>query len=186
MLYKNLFIFSLFLFTLTFLSGCQVPDSGAEKALVSQTPVTNKPLPPINENQLTWRLVNGDKQTISDFRGKVLILDFWATYCPPCEEEIPHLVELSNRYKNDLHVVGLHVGGDEDKANIPDFVIKYQMIYALGYPEQSLADFFLQGDDRIPQTFVLDKNGKLIKQFVGFNDQIKTELDEIVEREVKN
>lgn len=137
-------------------------------------------------NNLSWTLIDGDQKTVENYRGKVVILDFWATYCPPCEEEIPHLVELSNKYKNDLHVVGLHVGGTEDKANIADFIIKYRMSYDLGYPQQELTDFYLKGDTRIPQTLVFDRNGQLVQQFVGFTPQIKADLNEVIEQALSN
>lgn len=148
----------------------------------------SKPMPPIvapnqkpDESKLAWTLVSGRRQTIADFKGKVLILDFWATYCPPCEEEIPHLVETFEKNRADLQVVGLHVGDFEDRANIAGFVSKYRMSYALGYPDKVLSEFLLQGDDVIPQTFVFDREGNLVKRFVGFSPQIKTDLDAAIQ-----
>lgn len=131
---------------------------------------------------LNWRLVGGATQKLSDLKGQVVVLDFWATYCPPCEEEIPHLVELSREHADQkLQVIGLHVGGPEDRANIADFVTKYKMTYSLGYPQPALMDFYLQGDDRIPQTLVFDRNGRLVEKFVGFDQEIKTNLDKAIQ-----
>lgn len=135
-------------------------------------------------SNLVWRLINGETKTLAGYRGTALILDFWATYCPPCEEEIPHLVELSNKYPRDLHVVGLHVGGVEDKPNVPGFVSKYRMSYDLGYPDQDLMDFYLQGDDRIPQTLVFDRQGQLVQKFVGFTPEIKEQIDKAIQTAV--
>ena len=139
-----------------------------------------------NNDKQVWRLINGQTKTLASYRGTAMILDFWATYCPPCEEEIPHLVELSNKYPKDLQVVGLHVGGDQDKPNVPDFVSKYKMSYDLGYPEQNLMDFYLQGDDRIPQTLVFDRQGQLVQKFVGFTPEIKEQIDRAVQTAVES
>lgn len=166
-------------------SARQTPASAKQKSaseLVSSHKSNSNDL---NDN-LRWTLIDGKQKTVEDYKGKVVILDFWATYCPPCEEEIPHLVELSDKYKNDLQVVGLHVGGAEDKANIASFITKYRMIYDLGYPEQELMDFYLQGDSRIPQTLVFDRQGQLLEQFVGFTPQIKADLDNVIEQAVLN
>ena len=161
-------------------STAQIPVAPA------QMPPTSKPMPPINADTLNWKLVNGRTERVSTHKGKVVILDFWATYCPPCEEGIPHFVELSKQYKNDLHVVGLHVGGEPDKPKIIDFVTKYQMTYDLGYPNQALADFYLQGDTRIPQTLVFDRQGQLVQKFVGFTPEIKLEIDGAVKTAMEN
>lgn len=135
-------------------------------------------------SSLMWQLINGQTKNLAGYRGNVVVLDFWATYCPPCEEEIPHLVELSNKYPKDLHVVGLHVGGAEDKPNIAGFVSKYKMSYDLGYPDQDLMDFYLGGDDRIPQTFVFDRRGQLVQKFVGFTPEIKEQLNQAIQTAV--
>lgn len=173
---------------LTFAFVCAACRPSAAPISVSNRPVsvndipTNLPLPPTtNIESMSWQIDGGNRQTIKDLRGKVVVLDFWATYCPPCLEEIPHLVELQNKHQ-DLQVVGLHAGGDDDRPNVPLFVAKLKMNYPLGYPQDELTDLLFNGDDRIPQTFVFDKNGKLVKKIVGFDARIKTELDEAVEQ----
>ena len=174
------------LFFAFFLTACR---PSAAPVSVSNTPVsingvpqTNLPLPPAKSvESLGWRLASGNRQTLADLRGKVVVLDFWATYCPPCVEEIPHLSELQNKYR-DLEIVGLHVGDDEDRQKVPAFVEKLKMTYPLGYPQGELTNVLFGGDDRIPQTFVFDKNGKLIKKIVGFDSQAKAELDKAIEQ----
>ena len=149
---------------------------------INDVPQTNLPLPPVkNIENLGWQLASGNRQTLSDLKGKAVVLDLWATYCPPCIEEIPHLAELQGRYPG-LQIVGLHIGGDEDKPKVPAFVQKLKMNYPLGYPQNELTDALMSGDDRIPQTFVFDKTGKLVKKFVGFDAQVKSELDAAIEQ----
>jgi len=142
---------------------------------------------PVNLPDLGWELQSGAKQKLSDYKGKVVVLDFWATYCPPCLEEIPHLVELQNKHgSKGLSVIGLHVGGDEDRPKIPGFVKKLNIQYDLGYPQDELVSFLFGDTDVIPQTFVFGRDGKLLRNFSGYGPQIKTDLDAAVEQALAN
>lgn len=144
----------------------------------SGVPRTNLPLPPMkNVENLGWKTFDGKPETLGDLKGKVVVLDFWATFCPPCLEEIPHLVRLQNENAGSLQIVGLHVGGDEDRPKVPAFVEKLKINYSLAYPEDALTNALLGNDDTIPQTLVFDKDGNLVKKFVGFDDEIKFNLD---------
>jgi thiol-disulfide isomerase/thioredoxin len=114
-----------------------------------------------------------------------VILDFWATYCPPCIEEIPHLKQLQEKYgKENLVIIGMHVGGDEDKPKVPEFVEKLAIDYTLAEPEKALTNYIFGTDSAIPQTAVFDRNGKLVRKIVGFSDNIKVQLDEAVAKAV--
>ncbi len=142
---------------------------------------------PVNLPDLGWELQSGAKQKLADYKGKVVVLDFWATYCPPCLEEIPHLVELQDKHgSKGLSVIGLHVGGEDDRPNIPGFVKKLSIQYDLGYPQEELVSFLFGGTDAIPQTFVFDRSGKLLQSFTGYNAQIKADLDQAVQQALAN
>lgn len=138
----------------------------------------NQPLKPVAE--MNWTTFEGTVQKVRDFEGKVIILDFWATYCPPCIEEIPHLMELKAKYGEDLALVGLHVGDEEDRPKVPEFVDRLKINYPLGTPEDSLTAYIFGQETAIPQTAIFGRDGKLIKKIVGFNGEIKKELDEAV------
>lgn len=127
-------------------------------------------------------MLDGRRVRASDYKGKVLVLDFWATYCPPCREEVPHLIALQKRYgAQGLHVVGLNVGGDEDRPKVPGFVQELGISYPLGYPDDELSATVFSQTDAIPQTYVFDRNGRLIKRFVGFDTAAATALDNAVQ-----
>lgn len=137
--------------------------------------------------EMSWTGLDGGGVTkIKDLKGKAVILDFWATNCPPCIEEIPHLIELKTRYGDDLVLVGLHVGDDEDRAQVPAFVEKLKINYPLGDPDTALTDFIFQTNSAIPQTAVLDRNGVMLRKIVGFNAEIRSQLDSAVERAVNS
>ena len=138
----------------------------------------SRPLKPIGE--MNWTTFEGPVQKLKDFQGKVVILDFWATYCPPCIEEIPHLKELKKKYGDDLVLIGLHVGGEEDRPKVPEFVQRLGIDYPLATPEDSLTSFIFGQESAIPQTAIFDRSGKLVKKIVGFSPEIKVQLDEAV------
>src|SRR3954468_3671604 len=142
------------------------------KAATPQVPRTNLPMPPVAASHGeaggaapagAWTQPDGRRVRLEDLRGQVVVLDFWATYCPPCREEIPHLVRLQRQFgPKGFKVIGLNVGGDEDRSKIPDFVKAYGIQYKLADPDDETVRLFLEGDDRIPQTFVLNREGRVV------------------------
>lgn len=187
------FYFLLFAFYFLLLTACQpsaAPVSVSNKPVsINNVPTTNAPLPPIkNIETMSWTHFEGKKETLNDLKGKVVVLDFWATYCPPCIEEIPHLVSLQDKYGADgLQIIGMHIGGEEDRPKVPAFIEKLKLNnYPIATPEDALTDALMKNDSRIPQTFIFDRNGRYIKGFVGFDKQIKAEMDETIEGALKN
>lgn len=183
----RLLYFCLLIFAFSLFQACRpaaAPVSISNKPVsINNVPQTNLPLPVLkNSESLGWKNFAGADAKLGDLKGKVVVLDFWATYCPPCLEEIPHLNALQAKYSSSLQIVGLHVGGSEDEPRIPEFVQKLKINYALGYPNEDLANALMGADNAIPQTFVFDKNGKLIKKLVGFDNFIKADLDAAIEQ----
>lgn len=134
---------------------------------------------------MSWTLTDERVQKLSDLKGKAVILDFWATYCEPCKREIPHLNSLVAKYGADnLVIVGLNVGGDEDRAKIPQFTATTKIDYAIAFPESELSSFIFATNSAIPQTAVFDRSGTMIKKIIGFEQAQKIELDESVARAI--
>jgi thiol-disulfide isomerase/thioredoxin len=193
-------IFALCLFTFAFclLATCRpaaAPKSISNKPVsINDVPVTNQPLPPTKPlEEMTWAAIDpqtnadGSAAKLKDLQGKVVILDFWATYCPPCLEEIPHLKELRKKYgKENLEVIGLHVGGGDDRPKVPAFVKKLEIDYPLATPEDELSRFIFGDSDSIPQTAVFDRTGKMVKKITGFGPEIKRDLDATIEKTVND
>jgi thiol-disulfide isomerase/thioredoxin len=151
--------------------------------IISGQPQTALPMPPLNGksiNNLGWQLANGTHSAFSELNGKVVVLDFYATWCEPCRRSIPHLVDLQKRYTDDVRVVGLNVGGPDDVSQVPDFAREFQIQYQLGVPDDDLVSLLLSNSDAIPQTFIFDRNGKLVRNFVGFGDDTGAEIDQAV------
>ena len=136
----------------------------------------------VDLSEMSWAGFEGGVTKLKDLKGKAVILDFWATNCPPCIEEIPHLLELKSRFGDDLELIGLHVGDDEDRKQVPAFVEKLKITYPLAYPDSALTDFIFQTNSAIPQTVVFDRSGAMVRKIVGFNPSIKRDLDQAVEQ----
>lgn len=155
-------------------------------------PRTSLPMPPTTmtgggdaDNSKSFTLLNDQRVKLSDYLGKVVVLDFWATFCAPCRDEAPHLDALQKRFgERGLLVFGLNVGGPEDRPRIPEFTAGLKMEYALGFPEPEMTNLFMGSDDRIPQTLVFDRKGRLVKHFVGYDPAISAELESTVEKAV--
>jgi len=134
-----------------------------------------------------WELSDGKRSLFSEYKGKVLILDFYATWCAPCRNSIPHLIELQKKFEEQgLRVVGLNVGGPDDEQQVPAFAKEFGIQYPLARPDEDLVSFLLAGQDAIPQTFVFDRQGQLVQRFVGFGPETGAHLDSAVETALKS
>ncbi|MFH0766087.1 MAG: TlpA disulfide reductase family protein [Calditrichota bacterium] len=120
--------------------------------------------------------LDGKPVKLSDYRGKVIILDFWATWCPPCVKEIPHFNELAKKYqKKGLVVLGVSVDRDGAKA-VEKFKSKNALKYRVAMSNDTTYQTYqsyLPEDERggIPFTFVIDKEGFIRQYYVGYRDK---------------
>ena len=172
------------------LAGCNSKDNDLSNNSSSQPPVatappsTAFPMPPLNGasiNNLGWNMGGGRRHVFSDFKGKVLILDFYATWCEPCRKTIPHLIELQKRYEDQgLQVIGLNVGGSDDEERVPAFAQQFGIQYPLAQPDEELTTLLMAGNDAIPQTFVFDRQGQLAVRLVGFTPNYDQRIDSAI------
>ena len=158
--------------------GCR--PAAAPVAVSNRPTSVNDVRVPRPISEIAWTKEDGTDESLKDLSGKAVILDFWATYCVPCRDEIPHLNEIQAKYADRLAVIGMHSGGDEDRPKIPAFRKDIQIDYKLGFPDDEMLDLVFANDTRIPQTMVFDRQGRLVKRIVGFDDSIKNELDAAV------
>jgi thiol-disulfide isomerase/thioredoxin len=184
-------ILVILILSISLVSACR---PAAAPVAVSEKPVSindrrtaNVALPPTKPFvEMSWTNSQDRVQKLGDFAGKAVILDFWATYCEPCKREIPHLNSLLAKHgKDNLFIVGLNVGGEEDRPKIPEFVATTKIDYEIAWPEDALTSYIFSERSDIPQTAVFDRKGRLVKKIIGFNDQIQKELDAAVEQALK-
>ena len=130
-----------------------------------------------------WVRASNERAKLSDYKGKVVVLDFYATWCEPCRAETPHLVNLQKQYGDKgLQVIGLNVGGEDDRDQVPAFAKEFGIQYPLAYPDDDLVDQLLSDNQNIPQSFVYDRNGKLIKRFIGFESSGAAQIERVVQQ----
>jgi thiol-disulfide isomerase/thioredoxin len=154
--------------------------------VLSRPPNTAYPMPPLKAySEMGWTLGDGRQIKFADQHGKVLVLDFYATWCAPCRESIPRLILLEQRYgPQGLQVVGLNVGGPDDRIKVADFAKELRIQYSLGFPDKALTDLFLSDDQTIPQTFLFGREGQLVKRFIGYESSTETELEALIQSEI--
>ena len=115
-----------------------------------------------------WQLkdLDGKPVKLSDFKGKVVILNFWATWCPPCRKEIPSFVSLQKHYRDKgLVVIGVSLD-EKGPGLVKTFIAKMGINYPVVMGDQKAADAY-GGIAVVPTTFVIDRNGKIAAEHQG-------------------
>lgn len=114
-------------------------------------------------------LENGKSAKLSDFRGKVVVLNFWATWCPPCVEETPALVQLQQRIASRNGVV-LGVSVDEDEAAYHKFLQDHGVNYPTSRGDDAKKFAQDYGTSIYPETYIIARNGKILRKIIGPQD----------------
>ena len=145
-------------------------------ALIAGAACRPKPsLPPNPGGPAGWVFDDGKRATVSDYTGKVLLLHFYA-----------HLVALHRKYEAEgLQIVGLNVGGEEDYAEVPEFRQEFGIPFQLAIPDDDFVERYLGVNQNIPQSFVIDHNGRIIKHFIGFSEESVNEVETVVQAALK-
>ena len=177
-------ITTLFTFAVSFvlLLGCnQKPkdDLGNEEQSTSSQETSDQARDRGMSKDFTLTDLEGTSHALSSYKGKVVLLDFWASWCPPCRAEIPHLVNIYNAYK-DKGLVIIGVGLDK-RANLVKIQRELKIDYTVLVDEKSEVGrlYDVKG---IPRTLILDKEGRIAADHVGFAEGMQKDL----EQEIKN
>jgi len=161
----------------------KAPNRGAPPASnVAPPPVT---MLPASVTEAELRALTGAPIKLSNYAGKVLLVNLWATWCGPCRKETPELVKLNKEFRSQgLEVIGLSTENPDDSVDeVREFVQNYKVDYRVGWSGSQVALALMQGRDAIPQSFVISRSGRIVKRFVGFNavatpDQIRAAIQE--------
>jgi thiol-disulfide isomerase/thioredoxin len=134
--------------------------------------------PPLALKDLRGRTVH-----ISDYRGKIVLLNFWATWCPPCRAEIPDLVKLQREYgKRGLQIIGITYP-PERRASVRRFTRRLKVNYPIALGTRKTKALF-SADETLPLTVIIDREGTIRGTIAGillpeeFNEQIKPLLQQ--------
>jgi len=111
----------------------------------------------------------------TSLKGKVVIVNFWATWCPPCRAEIPDLIALQKKYGDAVQVIG--VSQDEAPAeDVKRFAVDHGMNYPVVMSTKEIESLF-PGVRALPTSFILDREGRLVQKHVGMLNAERTELE---------
>jgi len=131
------------------------------------------------------RAASGGPIKLADYSGKVLLVNLWATWCGPCRMETPELVKLHQEYQSrGVELIGLSTEDPDSSAeSVAAFVKAYDVKYHIGWATREVAIALMQGRTNIPQSFIIARDGRIVKRFIGFRPdatpaQIRQALDE--------
>jgi thiol-disulfide isomerase/thioredoxin len=126
--------------------------------------------------------LSGRKFKLSDYSGKLVVMNLWATWCGPCRQEIPDFVELHAEYKGrDVVMLGVTMEDERNtKDQIEEFAKDFGIEYRNGLAERDLYVGLLQPGFQIPQTYVLSRDGRVLKKFLGYNPEVVNNVRSIL------
>jgi peroxiredoxin len=148
---------------LAFAAGCarKAPPQGGAVSTAEDSGTVGSPAPAFELKDLDGKTVR-----LADFHGKVAVVNFWATWCPPCRAEVPDFVRLQAKYRSQgLAIVGLSLDA-EGAGKVRPFVDEYNVNYTMLLANDETARAY-GGIVGIPTTFVLDRNGTIVKKLIG-------------------
>ncbi|MBS1849755.1 MAG: TlpA family protein disulfide reductase [Acidobacteria bacterium] len=126
----------------------------------------NSKPPRIGEPAPDFTVQDSDRKvTLSELHGQVVVLNFWATWCPPCVEEVPSLVRMQEQLK-DKGVIVLGVSLDEDENAYRKFLKDYNVNF-LTVRDVNQKSNALYGTFKFPETYIIDRNGAMRRKFIG-------------------
>jgi glutathione peroxidase-family protein len=179
-------LLTLVVLSLIALGGVSSCTSSDEKNVATQpnAPANNapssatrpQPVPAaLSSNVLAAKLktAKGGTMSLSDYSGKVMLVNLWATWCGPCRNEIPELVKIHKEFApKGFEIVGLSTENPtSSEESVKNFVQSFNMDYQVGWapPEVAIAFMQMTQRDAIPQSFIISRDGHVLKQFVGFS-----------------
>ena len=154
---------------------------------------SNRPTAPTTLTTLPRPILDAENKAASgaapiklaNYSGKVVLVNLWATWCGPCRMETPALVQLHKEFQSrGVEMIGLSTEDPEASAqSVFEFVKEYKVDYQIGWATREVAQTLMQGRTSIPQSFVIARDGRILKRFIGFRpdttpEQIKQALEE--------
>jgi len=154
---------------------CFVPALPAQEAAQQRRPVIRLIGHPEAAPDFLLKSLDGKPVSLVGAKGKVVLLNFWATWCGPCRAETPDLVELQKRYADSLQIIGLAVDVD-DSADLQNFVDSSGINYPIAVAPDELRMEY-GGITALPTSFVIDTEGRIVQKHVGLSNPMLYELE---------
>ncbi len=164
---RNIFILMLVIFTVTVMLW--VGRQAATNRAASGLPLTSHSLKGALAPDFELKSLDGKTVRLSDYRGKAVLLNFWATWCPPCKIEMPWFVDLQKQYgEQGLQVIGIAMDDDaeKDSSKIAAFAKEMNLNYVVLLGNDKVGDAY-GGVDGLPTTFYIGRDGRVLSAVSG-------------------
>lgn len=156
---------------LFFIAASLLTDAGP----VDAAPKPGQPSPDFNVTSTTGQTISNN-----NYRGHVLIIDFFATWCQPCRQSIPHLVEMNHKYgKQGLQILGVSVGGEGERV-VKSFTDEFRVNYPLASAGDSMT--LVYGIRSVPIMYLVDKKGVISEVTRGYNNETARSMEQSIKR----
>ena len=165
----------LLLFPLALATGCATSSAGqggeTTPAKTAGAPADEAGIPTgAQASDFTLRDIDGKDVRLSDFSGQVVLLDFWATWCVPCEAMVPHMIRLHNKYREQgFSVVGVAIDGPESVAGVAPAIRRMNVSYPVVLDEETKVVAVYNPKRTAPLTVLIDRQGIIRRVRQGFN-----------------
>lgn len=190
-LFTHLVLFIALNIVFSAFTGCnKTPTTGSNNNTTANTnnssekPKVNYPPVAPAIMQAENRMLDDSILKLEDKKGKVVLVNLWATWCGPCRGEMPHLVELQEKYKDKgFEIIGLDTD-PESKTQIENFAKEMKLNYALGWADQAVVVEMAKISrlNGIPQSILINREGQLTGVFAGGSPKVINSLKETVEK----
>ena len=193
--FRNVILFIALGISFSSLTGCSAtssPQNGAVQESKSNTGATETkkvdyPARPQTVAQTDIKFLHGTSFKLADKKGKVVLVNMWATWCGPCRKEMPALIEMQETYRDKgFEVIGLDVD-NESADEIKAFAAEMKLNYQLGWADEAFFNQFnkvAQGNGAIPQTILFNRDGNMTGIFTGGSAKVIKAMRESVEKTV--
>jgi cytochrome c biogenesis protein CcmG, thiol:disulfide interchange protein DsbE len=140
---------------------------------------TPEPEVPRTAPDFSLAALDGERVRLSEHRGQVVLLDFWATWCPPCRASIPHLVEMQDKYRGDgFTVIGMNM--DHDGEDLAAFLRRHTLNYPVVKVTEDVRAAY-GGVISIPVAFAVDRRGLVRRSFLGYDRRIAKDMEQTIQ-----
>ncbi len=161
-----------FLLTVLFLTGC---DNSTSESQVSRGGLVGNVAP-----DFTLTNMQGEKVSLSQLRGKVVILNFWATWCPPCREEMPSMEQLYRDFKEKgLILLAINVEENGEQA-VSKFLQRTPYSFPILLDKDGIAQN-AYGVFRFPESFIIDRDGVVVEKIIGGRDWLSGQTFKLID-----
>jgi thiol-disulfide isomerase/thioredoxin len=185
--FTNLILFTVICIAFSGLTSCTQTSTAPVETPEAPKDTQSSMYPPVPSGiyQAEIKDLEGNIFKLEDKKGKVMLVDLWATWCGPCKEAMPDLVALQDKYRDkNFEVIGLDTDEEDTPETIKAFAEKQKLNYQLAYADVKLMSEFikvtrLQG---IPQSILIDRNGKMVGVFPGGGAKVMGKIKETVDK----